>query len=247
MLVVNADDWGRDRDTTARIGECVRAGGVSSVSAMVFMEDSERAAAVARESGIDAGLHLNFTSRFSAPGCPARLVGCQDELAAWLLGNRFARIIFHPRLGCVFEYVIAAQIDEFRRLYGTEPTRIDGHHHMHLCSNVLFGGLLPAGAIVRRNFFFRPGEKSFLNRFYRRTVDRILARRHRLTDFLFSLPVIMRTDCLEQVVSLARTHSVEVETHPVNHEEYRFLTEGGISRHSADVPIARGFAAALLR
>ena len=60
-LVINADDWGRDRDTTDHTLECIRAGSVSSVSAMVFMEDSEGAAARAREQGIgrhvpDAGL-----------------------------------------------------------------------------------------------------------------------------------------------------------------------------------------------
>src|SRR6266480_4217678 len=68
VLIVNADDWGRDAETTARIAECVVPGGVSSVSAMVFMADSERAADTARERGIDAGLHVNFTTPFSAPG-----------------------------------------------------------------------------------------------------------------------------------------------------------------------------------
>ena len=41
----------------ARDGDCV--------SAMVFMEDSERAASIARADAIDAGLHLNFTTAFS--------------------------------------------------------------------------------------------------------------------------------------------------------------------------------------
>ena len=49
-LVINADDWGRDRETTERIRECAARGTVSSVSAMVFMEDSERGAAVALEA-----------------------------------------------------------------------------------------------------------------------------------------------------------------------------------------------------
>src|SRR5208337_4418972 len=61
VLIVNADDWGRDRETTERILQCVRCESVSSVSAMVFMEDSERAAVIAQETGIDGGLHLNLT------------------------------------------------------------------------------------------------------------------------------------------------------------------------------------------
>jgi predicted glycoside hydrolase/deacetylase ChbG (UPF0249 family) len=63
-LIINADDWGRSRETTDRTLECWERGSISSVSAMVFMEDSVRAAALARERGIDTGLHLNFTTPF---------------------------------------------------------------------------------------------------------------------------------------------------------------------------------------
>ena len=52
-------------------------------------------------------------------------------------------------------YVVKAQLEEFERLYGRAPNRIDGHHHAHLCANVVLAGLLPAGTIVRRNFSFR--------------------------------------------------------------------------------------------
>ena len=80
--------------------------------------------------------------------------------------------------------MVAAQIDEFRRLYGADPSPAgDGHHHMHLCANVLYQGLLPQGTVVRRNFSFQPGEKSIFNRTYRRVVDGRLARRHRLVEF----------------------------------------------------------------
>src|ERR1700674_3520796 len=61
LLIINADDWGRDYETTARTLECALRGTISSVSAMVFMQGSEQAAAIALERGIDAGLHLNFT------------------------------------------------------------------------------------------------------------------------------------------------------------------------------------------
>ena len=39
LLIVNADDWGLDRQTTDRTLECCLPGAVSSVSAVVFMED----------------------------------------------------------------------------------------------------------------------------------------------------------------------------------------------------------------
>lgn len=242
LLIVNADDWGRDRDTTDRTFECFPRGAISSVSAMVFMEDSERAAAMALGRGIDAGLHLNFTTPFSAPSCPVQLVQRQRELAAYLRHHRLAMVVFHPGLIRSFEYVMAAQLEEFSRLYGAAAERLDGHHHMHLCANVLLGRLLPPGTIVRRNFSFQPGEKSFGNRLYRKAVDGLLARRHHLADFFFSLPPLEPSGRLQQIFSLARNSVVEVETHPLRPEEYRFLTEGELFRWAGDRPIAPRYA-----
>lgn len=241
ILIVNADDWGRNHETTERISECILRGTVSSVSAMVFMEDSERAAAVAKQRGIDAGLHLNLTTSFSAAEYPSSLRQHHERLAKYLLGRRVAQAIYHPGLTRSFEYVVSAQLDEYRRLYGQLPGRIDGHHHMHLCTNILLAKLLPRGTIVRRNFSFQSGEKSLYNRLYRRVVDQMLARRHRLTDFFFSLPPFEPPQRLQRIFSLARQSVVELETHPVNPEEYRFLTGGEIFRWTAGGPIAPCF------
>lgn len=237
LLIINADDWGREARTTGRIADCVRRGAVSSVSAMVFMEDSEEAAELAREGDIEAGLHLNFTTPYSAAGCPTRLMEHQQELARYLRKHRFAQVVFHPGLMRSFEYVVKAQLDEFRRLYGKEAERVDGHHHMHLCANVLFQRLLPSGALVRRNFTVQPGEKSLWNRYYRLSVDRMLSRRHRLVDFFSSLAPLVPQGRLQQIFSLARQFVVEVETHPIRPEEYRFLEGGEIFRQARDVRI----------
>jgi len=240
-LIINADDWGRSRETTDRILECCETKCVSSVSAMVFLEDSERAAALARERDIDAGLHLNFTTPFSREHSPALLREHQQRIARRLLRHRFAQMIFFPELIRSFEYVVSAQLDEFRRLYGTAPRRLDGHHHMHLCANVLWGGLLPRGTIVRRSFSFERWEKSCANRFFRRAVDYLLARRHSLADFFFSLMPLEPEVRLERIFSLGRQFVVEVETHPINLREHQFLTEGEIVRWVSDCPIADHF------
>jgi len=222
-LIVNADDWGRDSENTDRTLECITSGGVSAVSAMVFMEDSERAADIARERAIDAGLHLNFTTPFTAQIRSQTLLDHQLKIAHSLRRHRLAQALFYPSLVRSFEYVVSAQVDEYRRLYGSEPGRLDGHHHMHLCANVLAAGLLPGGTVVRRNFSFIAGEKSFGNRFYRRAVDGTLARRHHLTDFFFSLPPLEPHSRLDRIFSLAQTSVVELETHPVMPDEYKFL------------------------
>jgi predicted glycoside hydrolase/deacetylase ChbG (UPF0249 family) len=226
MLIVNADDWGRDTETTDRIAECAALGSVSSVSAMVFMEDSERAASIALDNGFEAGLHLNFTTPFSASACPSPLLHEQRRLAQHLLRHRLSPMLFAPHLIRPFENVIAAQLEEFRRLYGTSPEKLDGHHHMHLCTNVIFQRLLPKQILVRRNFSFESGEKSYLNRTYRRFLDRMLSRNHSLTDYFFSIVPMEPRQRLQKIFALAAHATVELETHPIEPNEYRFLTQG---------------------
>ena len=225
--------------------ECFLHGTVSSVSAMVYMTDSERAASVAGERGMDAGLHLNLSLPFSAPECPSGLLERQRQVAAYLLKHPLARVVFHPGLVRSFEYVVKAQLDEFRRLYGAAPERIDGHHHLHLCANVLLARLLPTGIIVRRNFSFQPGEKSLVNRLYRKAVDSRLARRHRLADYLFSLPPLEPRSRLKGIFGLASFSTVELETHPINPAEYDFLLGDEILQLSANIQI--GPSSAILR
>ena len=244
-LIINADDWGLDSATTNCILDCIRCGAVSSTSAMVFMQDSDRAAIIAIAEGIDAGLHLNLTTLFTGPRLPATLLRHQEKLVRFLTRNRFARLLYHPGLTGSFQYVVAAQLEEFRRLYKAEPRRVDGHHHMHLCANILLSDLLPAGTIARRNFSFQAGEKSLANRIFRKATDAILAKHHRTTDYFFSLPPLQPVGRLEHIVDLARHSVVEMETHPYNAEEYQFLTAGGLRDLAKDVPIASGYQLAL--
>ncbi len=209
---------------------------------MVFMADSARAAAIALERRVDAGLHLNFTSPFTGPDVPSELLNHQQQVAAYLLRRRLNQAIFHPGLKNSFDYVVKAQLDGYNRLYGAAPARLDGHHHMHLCANVVFGALLPAGTNVRRNFSFQPGEKGFLNRLYRRQLDHWLARRHHVTDFFFALPPFEPSDRLRKIFSLARNFVVEVETHPVEEDEYRFLTGDEFLCWAGTLPLASHYA-----
>lgn len=236
LLIVNADDWGRDTLTTDRIADCASIGAVSSVSAMVYMQDSERSARLAREQGIEAGLHLNFTTAFTAANVPARLLEQQSTVAKFLLFHRLSQLVYMPGLGRAFESLVAAQIEEFIRLYGAAPKKLDGHHHMHLSANVRLQKLLPAGSMVRRNFSFTSTQKSVWNRLYRKSIDRGLARRHRLTDYFFSLPPL-ESNRLEDIFSLASHAVVEMETHPTNADEYQYLRGGEFFRQAANLRI----------
>jgi len=116
-----------------------------------------------------------------------------------------------------------AQVDEFERLYRRSPSHMDGHHHMHLCGNMLVGRLMPRGTKVRRNFSFWPGEKSQLNRAYRALVDWWLSRKYRLTDYFFDLLQCKHEKKFDRVARLAESSTVEIMTHPVVPEEGEYL------------------------
>jgi predicted glycoside hydrolase/deacetylase ChbG (UPF0249 family) len=243
-LIINADDWGRDDRTTNLISECFQRCVLSSASGMVFMEDSERAANIAREQGLDIGLHLNLSVPFSALAVPTRLATHHQKVRACLCANRVARLLYHPGLSDSFRYVVARQLEEFSRLYGKMPDRIDGHHHMHLSANVLLQKLLPSGTIVRRHFSYEPGEKLVRNSVFRMFSRTLLSGRYRVTDFFFSLPPFASAVRMQRIFTLARRFVVEIETHPINPGEYRFLTEGDFRRWTGDCPPALTFAAA---
>ena len=240
-VILNADDWGRDCETTDRTLECFRAGVISSVSAMVFMADSERAAEIAQLHGMDAGLHLNFTLEYSATRGHLRLAEHQQEIARALTGHRFAATLYYPRLTASFEYVVKVQLEEFERIYGTAPKRLDGHHHMHLCANMMCQRLLPQGAIIRRNLSFNPGEKPFPNRLYRHVQDQRLAKRHRLADYFFDLHPVEPSDRLRRIFKLGSHANVEIETHPVRNEEYAFLMSEEFKKRTAETCVASGY------
>jgi len=223
MLIINADDYGRSIAETDAALRCYNAGRITSVSAMVFMADSERAAGLVKENQLDVGLHLNFTEEFTGSNCPGRLAEYQGRLITFLKGNKYAQLLYNPLLRQAFSYSYHVQAEEFLGLFGKSPSHTDGHHHMHLCANLLLSNLIPAGMKVRRNFSFWPGEKSWLNRAYRKAVDRALARKYQLTDYFFDLTQSIQGGKMDWVMTLAQSGVVELMTHPILQLESEYL------------------------
>ena len=223
MIIVNADDWGRTRTDTDAALSCFNARRITSVSAMVFMRDSVRAAEIAKDTGVDVGLHLNLTQQFNGDGQNGLLHEYHNRIVHFLTFNKYALLFYYPVLRKQFRYVYQAQYEEFLRLYGKAPSHIDGHHHMHLCTNMIRDKVIPENEKVRRNFSFFPGEKNVLNRAYRRVLDRWLIHRYVVTDYFFALSDYLQTRRLMRVVGLSKVANVELMTHPENHKEYDCL------------------------
>lgn len=238
MLIINADDWGLDEATTDAIAECYQRGRVTATSAMVFMDDSIRAAQIAREIEIDVGLHLNLTEPFTSETCSPSVRAAQRAVSEFLHRNKLAGVMLNPRLHSAFKAAVSAQIEEFRRIYGSDPSHIDGHHHQHLGANVLFGGLLPAGSIARRHFTFYAGEKSWLNRTYRAICDRVLALRCRSLDAFFDLTQHMRTPKMQRLAKIAGHARVELMVHPAQPGEFEYLTGEEFGKWLTDVELS---------
>jgi len=228
MLIVNADDYGRTRIETDVTLKCYGENRITSATAMVYMADSVRAAELAQSSSIDLGLHLNLSQPFTGQVSGAPLLkDYHNRVIRFIASNKYSRCIYHPALRREFQYVYQSQLDEFTKLYGRHPSHIDGHHHAHLCSNMLLDKIIPAQERVRRSFSFLPGEKSEINRVYRRLVDLSLARRYRLTDFFFSLQHCLHHNAVMRVYDLSRVAIVELMTHPADHVEYSYLMSRG--------------------
>lgn len=224
LLIVNADDYGAAGPTTDAVLECFDRGAVSSASTMVWMQDSERAATIARERRLPIGLHLNLTMPFDGPQTPDDVAQRQRRLTE-KLGRRvgLTRWAYRPLLRGEIDSAISDQLTRFRDLYGGEPTHLDGHNHVHLSPNVLLSKALARGLKVRNSHDFS-GALGDSPKIVRRSLIR---RRFATTDSFFSIRSIHPAfggAGLEEALGLARERSVEVMVHPHWEDEFELLT-----------------------
>ena len=234
MLIVTADDYGKTRHATDSILKCFSNKRITSASAMVFMEDSERAASLASKTNLEIGLHVNFTLAYSAPNISPELGSHQERVLPYLTRNNYTEVFYNPFLANSFHFLFISQLEEYERLYGRKPDFYNGHHHAHLCANVLAGKMIPKGARVRRSFTFEPGERNWFNRLYRRYLNGIVARRFISTDRFYSIIPVRNQERLREILTFAVKETVEIEVHPENiveteflmSDEYRHLMDG---------------------
>jgi len=211
LLIVNADDFGYDREATDLTLACFGAGQLTSATAMMHMGDDSRAAALALEHDLPTGLHLNFTEPFSdgetGPASERQLAACR------IFGNGGLRLrswTYDPRIQPLIEDAIRDQLERFQALYGREPTHVDGHNHVHLCPNIARAKAL-RGFKLRNALWSWPSTRSAMA--LARAGRRFLTTRRTLTTRYFldiaelgCQPAAQR----EAQLGLAREGSVEV-------------------------------------
>jgi len=235
MIVITADDYGKSRKATDSILKCYKEKRITSASAMVFMEDSARAAELSMETELEIGLHLNFTLPFNAAGLSPKLQEHHNKVVSYLSNHVLSQVIYNPLLINSFHFLFQSQLEQFVYLYGRYPDFYNGHHHMHLCANVLLSKMIPNGSRMRRTFTFDPGEKDLINRLYRRALDALITRKYITTDSFFSILPIYDYHRLQYIFNRALQGNVEIEVHPENTEEIEFILSDSFKHLIASV------------
>ncbi len=227
LLIVNADDWGITPSTTDAIASCFHAGAISSATGMVWMEDSERAAALARREQWPIGLHLNLIEPFTGAAVPARVAATQRRVVERLRDGGKAAQLYHPGWARDFERTIADQLGRFRELYGRSPTHLDGHRHMHLALNALLARALSPVARCRRPFSLSAADTTFSRRAARAVQAGLVRLRFTTTDWFFSIRALhprLGGRSGTGAVALAANQSVEIMVHPGWEDEFAVLS-----------------------
>lgn len=237
MVIITADDYGKTKHATDSILKCFSNKRITSASAMVFMEDSERAAELALQTNLEVGLHMNFTIPFSAGKISSKLCEHHLKVLSYLTTSKLTQIIYNPFLANSFNYLFLSQQAEFLRLYRRHPVFYNGHHHMHLCANMLMSSMIPKGSRVRRTFTFDQGEKSPFNLLYRHILDILVSRNFISTDSFYSILPIHNYERIQDIFQRAVRDKVEIEVHPENNDEIEFLLSVQYQRLMASVHV----------
>jgi predicted glycoside hydrolase/deacetylase ChbG (UPF0249 family) len=227
LLIVNADDYGIDRPTSDAILACLASGSITSATAMVWMEDSRRAAGEFPLGGGGAGLglHLNLIEPYTADDVPPTARERQASLAAYFRSFPLALWLYNPATARRVNDCIADQLDAFRELYRREPTHVDGHQHVHLCPTALASRSLRSVPKLRPSFTFQHGEKPFPNRAYREALNALIRRRYVTPRWFVSVRSVGRElgGAGEERLRGTERLSAEVMTHPGWDDEFRYL------------------------
>jgi predicted glycoside hydrolase/deacetylase ChbG (UPF0249 family) len=194
---------------------------------MMFMDDTARARDIALLGGRPVGLHVNLTQAYERAPAGAR----ERQLR---LIPHFSRLARRRWLVCprrsvrtLIADVVRDQLDEFRALYGADPTHLDSHNHAHVCPDVLLA--LPRDLPVRQTMSPDPGHHSLP----RALKHRYIARRFDSTERLWSFPLLnpaLGGEGLGAALDSASSEPVEIVCHPSFPQELQVLLSEGWRR-----------------
>lgn len=118
-IVVCADDFGLDAAVDAAVLELGNMGRLNATTCLVDGRHFATGAGELARSGLQAGLHLNFTEAFHDAGWGLPL--------GRLIARAYARQLDVRRV----RKEVSRQLDSFEHAFGRAPDFVDGHQHVH--------------------------------------------------------------------------------------------------------------------
>lgn len=225
-MIVNADDFGLDAANTDAILDCFGSGAISSTTALVWMPDSDRAAELAGSARIPTGLHLNLIEPYASPEVPERVAATQRRVIERLRTGGVGPQLYHPGWSEDFGRCIEDQLSRFGELYGSAPTHVDGHRHMHLAMNALLSRALGPVQRCRRPVNRTRRESAGHKRLARSALNVLVRLRFTTTDACFSVralhPALGGAGLDDELVCTQRG-STELYVHPGYADELPLL------------------------
>lgn len=132
-LIINADDFGFNREVVDGIIECHKTGTITSATLMVNMPAAQYAVEESKKyPNLSVGIHLNLTAGkpISEPKKIPTLIGPDGNFSnhkdVYELANRFKLV------SSQIEREFCAQIEKFFS-FGITPSHCDSHHHVAAC------------------------------------------------------------------------------------------------------------------
>ncbi len=223
MLIINADDWGMSQLVTDNILNCYINSRITSTTAMMFMNDTERSAELALLYNIPVGLHLNLTDIFTGNVKDSRLVMSHKKICKYYRGNKYSEVIYNPKIIEDLKYSFKLQYEEFIRFYKKPPTHIDGHHHLHLSANIFISNTITKGIKVRRGFSLDDKRVKFMNRIYHCIVNLLFLRKYVCTDYFYGVTCNIDEMFLREIIEKSKRFDVEIMVHPGVPDDYIYL------------------------
>lgn len=134
FLIVNADDFNLTEGVSRGILDAHRDGIVTSTTVVVNLPGLERSRDLAGEfPHLGLGLHLNLT--FGPPVLPpGRVPSLVDGSGRFVRDPARLRTVGAP---AEIRAEWAAQVERFKDVFGSRPTHLDSHHHVHRHPRIL--------------------------------------------------------------------------------------------------------------
>ena len=231
-IIVNADDYGRNKETTDAIIECFLQNKITSTTLMVVHEDCFRAADIAKDKGFPVGLHLCLDEGIplSNPLAVSSLLDKNGYL------NVDLKRLYLGKIRANELYIeIEKQFEKFAEL-GLIITHLDSHHHLH-CHPLVLWALtqlkkklsFPLKIRSIRNFECAGGLKEYgwLKLAYKNMVHIMQKKLFVTTDYFSSIvkysdkSILGIEDFLNSFAE--KKTSIEIMCHPGEPEEHSHL------------------------